>query len=259
MKFVLILALLAGGLLSGQEKPAEIKTDGWEAVNIPVKTLTSEDSFNRLLRLLSVFGNNARVAGDSQLKTISVYAPKEIVTQIRRLVEDLDKPGTEAAIGRNIEVTMTFLRCSVKPPASPPALPAEMESVARQLRAATQCKDVQVWDNAPLHLQEGKESQVNLRLPGTLPARPSATPTVNIRIRPESVSRRDSGRYVRFGVLRVDFRIPVATGDTQFNYMDVGVNTAGDFMEGQKTVLGKVSGMGEDESIFIVIELKVLD
>ena len=64
---------------------------------------------------------------------------------------------------------------------------------------------------------------------------------------------------MKFGVLRVDFRIPVATGDTQFNYMDVGVNTAGDFMEGQKTVLGKVSGMGEDESIFIVIELKVLD
>jgi ribosomal protein L27 len=30
-------------------------------------------------------------------------------------------------------------------------------------------------------------------------------------------------------------------------------------MEGQKTVLGKVSGTGNDESIFAVIALKVLD
>ena len=41
--------------------------------------------------------------------------------------------------------------------------------------------------------------------------------------------------------------------------MDVGLNTAGDFMEGQKTVLGKVSGIDDESAVFVVISLKVLD
>jgi hypothetical protein len=46
---------------------------------------------------------------------------------------------------------------------------------------------------------------------------------------------------------------------TSFNYMDVGPTTSGDFMEGQKTVRGKVSGTDDETSIFVVISLKVLD
>jgi hypothetical protein len=41
--------------------------------------------------------------------------------------------------------------------------------------------------------------------------------------------------------------------------MDFGITTSGDFMENQKTVLGKVSGMDDDTAIFVVIALKVLD
>lgn len=41
--------------------------------------------------------------------------------------------------------------------------------------------------------------------------------------------------------------------------MESNLSTAGDFMEGQKTVLGKVSGVDEDTAIFVVIALKVLD
>ncbi|MES1262191.1 MAG: hypothetical protein ABUS49_10680, partial [Acidobacteriota bacterium] len=72
MKACFAIAVMAASLLYGQDKPAEVKTENWEAVNIPVKTLTG-DSFQRLLKLLTVFDNNARFAGDSQLRTISVY------------------------------------------------------------------------------------------------------------------------------------------------------------------------------------------
>lgn len=41
--------------------------------------------------------------------------------------------------------------------------------------------------------------------------------------------------------------------------MNVGLNTSGDFQEGRKTVLGKVSGMEDEDAIFAVIALKVLD
>jgi hypothetical protein len=194
------------------------------------------------------------MTADKDLRTIVVYAPKDVVEQVRKVVNELDRPGSEAAIGRNIEMTMTFLKCSTKASQTgAPALPADLESVAKQLRAATQYKDIELLDIVPLHLQEGKETQQTLRLPGP------GVATADIRVRPESVTRKEQGRSVRFASLRAGFRIPISTGPSQFQYQDFGLTTSGDFMEGQKTVLGKVSGMDEDSALFVVITLKVLD
>jgi hypothetical protein len=271
MRFLSLL--FAATLLIAQEKPAPDKAaetqskDAPVAEIIPVKTLTG-DSFERLMKLLTVF--NARYYGDSQLRTIVVYAPKDIVAQMRRVVEQLDRPGSEAAIGQNIDITLTLLRCSLKPPATATAaLPADMEAVARQLRAATQYKDIQLWDVVPMRLQEGKEASENLRLPGTAVAGQFAT--AMIVIRPEAAYRKDDGRYVRFARFDIDFHIPVPTGQAQparqdqplfptpFTMTNVGVRTSGDFKEGQKTVVGKVSGTADEDAIFVVITLKVLD
>jgi len=265
MRFPIIIAtiLLAASILPGQEK-----TESFEAVVIPVKTL-SGDSFNRLAKLLGVFG--AKYTADDKLRTIVVYAPKDVVTQMRHVIEQLDQPGSEAAIGRNIEMTLAFLRCFTTAQQNARPLPADLEPAAKQLRAATQYKDIQLWDIVPLHIQEGKDTQHSFRLPYALPSLPSAISTAQLRIRPEAVVRKDSGRYVRFDQMNINFRIPHVTSsfaggqganallNTQFNYMDFGLNTAGDFKEGQKTVLGKISGIDEESAIFVVISLKVLD
>jgi len=238
-------------LLQAQDKPAEtVKPEPFEALIIPVKTLTG-DSFDRLVKLLGVF--NARLSSDKNLRTIIVYAPKGVVEQVQKVVAELDRPGSEAAVGRNIDMTMTFLKCSMKPSAGASALPADLEAVAKQLRAATQYKDIELLDVLPLHLQEGKETQQSLRLPGP------GLATWDIRIRPEAVTRKDQARSVRFDIMRIGFKLQVNTGPNQFQFMDFVLTTAGDFMEGQKTVLGKVSGMDEDTAIFVVIALKVLD
>ena len=113
LPIVLTTIMLAASLLPGQEKPESL-----EAVVIPVKTL-SGDSFNRLAKLLGVFG--AKFTADDKLRTIVVYASKDVVTQMRHVVEQLDQPGSEAAIGRNIEMTLAFLRCftTAQPDARP--------------------------------------------------------------------------------------------------------------------------------------------
>lgn len=245
-----ILILVIAGLLQAQDKPAEAKPETREAVIIPVKTLTG-DSFNRLVKLLGVF--QAQMNADEKLRTIVVYASKDVVEQMRKVVNELDRPGSEAAIGRNIDMTMTFLRCSTKAAGSGGTLPSDLESVAKQLRAATQYKDIELMDVLPLHLQEGKETQQTLRLPG------QGVATADVRMRPEAVGRKDQVRFVRFDFMRVGFRLPISTGPNQFQYQDFGLTTSGDFMEGQKTVLGKVSGMEDDTAIFVVIALKVLD
>src|SRR3954447_1164195 len=114
MKIRVLMMLLTAFAVHAQENPATPPpaTQGQsEAVIIPVRTLTG-DAFDRLVRLLQVFsGPGVKYSADSQMRTIVVYAPKDVVTQMRRVIEDLDKPGSEAALGRNIEMTLTFLRC----------------------------------------------------------------------------------------------------------------------------------------------------
>ena len=276
---MLATAVFSAMVLIAQDKPPEpkeaakepakeAKEEPKEAVIIPVKTL-SGDSFNRLARMLDVF--HVRYVADDKLRTILVYASPEVVKQMRRVVEELDRPGSEAAIGHNIELTMAFLRCSTKAQSESGVLPPDLEAVARQLRTATQYKNIELWDIVPIRMQEGKETRQNLRLPGSIPENTAAFATADIRILPEAVTRKDSGRFVRFQHLNIGFRIPYSTApknmgegsnplvSTQFNYVDVSLNTAGDFKEGQKTVVGKLSGMQEETATFVVISLKVLD
>ena len=263
--------VFAAALLCAQDKPATATHTGenqesFEAAIIPVKTLTG-DSFDRLSKLLGVF--NVRYVADEKLRTIVVYAPKDVVAQMRKVVEQLDQPGSEAAIGRNIDMTLSFLRCSTKVPSQPSALPADLEPVARQLRAVTQYKDIELWDTVPLRVQEGKDTDESIRLPSMLPNEFKGAQAIGqLKIHPESVTRKGQGRSVRFSTLRIGFRVPYVTGsfsnnqspaNTQYSYVDVGLTTSGDFVEGQKTVLGKVSGIDDETSVFAVISLKVLD
>lgn len=257
MKWI-ICAVLAMGLF-GQEKPTEQKKpnqDSYEAEIITVKNL-SGDSFNRLVVLLRPIHD--RYQADEKLRTIIVYGPPNIVAQMRKVVEQLDRPGSEAARGKNIEGTITFLKCSTQTTTGGTPLPTDMESVARQLKAATSCKNVELWDSLPVHLQEGKESRFDLTRPTP---NMTALTKITVRATPDAVLHKDSSRYVRFSKLEIYFKIPYTTGPTtaqMFQYMDVGIDTAGDFKEGQKTVLGKLTGPENDTAIFAVVTLKVLD
>jgi hypothetical protein len=252
---ILIVAALAASTVWAQnaadtKAPQPPNREGYEAQVIHVKTLTG-DSFNRLSKMLQVF--NVGISGDENLRTIVVYGPKDVVAQVEKVVAELDTPGSEAAIGRNIEMTMTLLRCSTKEGMGR-KLPADIEPVAKQLRAATQYKDIEVWDVIPLRLQEGKQSTENINL-ATGSDRPA---TLEIRITPQATSRKGQSWSVRFSLLDLKFLIPVMAGK-DYTFQRVGLETAGDFMEGQKTVIGKVSGLDSDSAIFVVISLKVLE
>lgn len=265
----LIVAFLLALSLVAQEKPAapkdapkEEKHEVYEAEVITVKTL-SGDSFNRLARLLVAF--NASFKADDKLRTFVVYAPKNVIAQMRKVVEQLDRPGSEAAIGKNIEMNMAFLKCSTKAVSTPLTLPADLEPVAKQLRVATPYKSIELWDSVPVHMQEGRYTEFNFRLPGALLDDGNSMATAYVKVYPEAVSSKDSGRYVRFSEIKINFRIPYKVGGagspitSHFSFAEVGLNTAGDFKEGQKTVLGKVSGVDNDTAIFVVISLKALD
>ncbi len=241
--------LLSAALLCGADgKP--------EATIIPVKHLTG-DAFERLVKLLSVFG--ARFSSDETLRSIVVYSTPETNAEMKRVVEALDRPDSRAAIGRNIALMLTFLKCDPSGAAKP--VPPGMESVFKQLRAANLCRSVEVWDTLPIRLQEGRQGEANSRLASSGPDVPPAN--VQIKVRADSIVAKDTGRYARFGMFNVGFRVPYATSvgpnSTQYQFVDVGINTSGDFKEGQKSVLGKITGSGDGGAVFVVVELQVLD
>lgn len=250
--------------LLAQDQPAGPAPSA-EAVIIPVKTLTG-DAFNRLAKMLDVFG--VPYKADDQLRTIVAYGPKDKVAQMRAVIEQLDRPGSEAAIGRNVDMTLTFLLCSMKPTTDTRAVPADIEPVVRQLRAATPYKDFAVLDTVPLRVQEGKATRHNSQLPGFSTNVPGQPVTSRMLIRPEAIIQKASDRLVRFAQVEISLRIPYVTNaflpsgsasNMPFQYREAGIDTAGDFKEGQKTVLGKVSGSDDDSAVFIVISLKILD
>ena len=258
---LLNLVLLTAGLFGQDTRPQLMGNE--QAAIIPVKTLTG-DSFRRLGNMLSVFRVN--YTADEKLRTILVYASPPVIEQIRKVVAELDRPESEAAIGRNIEMTLTFLRCGASGPSGASDLPADLESVAKQLRTATQCKSVELWDAIPLRLQEGRQTEQYLRLPGSIPDAPGALSRGQLRILPEAVTRKDTGRYVRFERLNIGLTIPYVTsrvtggpGGAQYQNLEVSLNTAGDFKEGQKTILGKLTGSEDAGAVFVVVSLKVLD
>ncbi|HEY4087583.1 MAG TPA: hypothetical protein VGM43_16700, partial [Bryobacteraceae bacterium] len=206
---ILIVAAMASTTVWSQSSATQEppNREGYEAQVIHVKTLTG-DSFNRLRDMLTVF--NIRITGDANLRTIVVYGPKDVVTQVEKVVAELDTPGSEAAIGRNIEMTLTLLRCSQKP-ASDTKLPADMEPVAKQLRAATQYKDIQLWDTIPLRLQEGKDATETMQLPSPTGTVNQPT-TLSLWFNPEAVTLKGNKWSVRFRRASMDFSIPIVTG-----------------------------------------------
>jgi hypothetical protein len=262
------VTVVAASLLMGQEKADPVKLPNSEAAIIPVKTLTG-DAFNRLAKMLRVF--NVRYEADEQLRTIVVYAPKDVVDQMRKVVEQLDRPGSEAAIGRNIDMTLAFLLCSTKANSAPSEIPADLEPVAKQLRAATPYKSISVLDVVPLRLQEGKDAEQNSQIAGLSENIQGPSTTARLVIRPQAIIRKDADRYVRFDYIRVFFRVPYTTSSfkggenanalisTNYQFRDLTLGTSGDFKEGQKTVLGKISGISEDGALFVVVSVKILD
>ncbi|MBL8178798.1 MAG: hypothetical protein JNK48_29255 [Bryobacterales bacterium] len=249
MRFAMLLAMMTC-LLSGQEKAAPPKPDksSYETAIIPVKTLTG-DSFQRLASILHIFGE--KYAADEKLRTIVVYAPRDVIAHMRKVVEAMDRPGSEAAIGRNIEMNLTYLLCPSKPVEGHQPVPADMEQVAKQLKAASLCKEVYLWDVLPLRLQEGKRTESKTRLP--LPPG-SAQAETSLRILPLNVIRKDTGRFVRFEEINLYIQYSGAMVNTSTSLV-----TAGEYKEGQKSVIGKTSASGIEGAVFAVIELKVLD
>jgi hypothetical protein len=154
------------------------------------------------------------------------------------------------------------------------ALPAELDPVAKQLKAVFGYNDLRLLDSALIRTREGIPAEAAGNAGITNPQVPNASSTYQLRIAKSFVTPSDRGALIKLDGFRFSIRVPYPTTvfqttqgsgvtpppiPTQFQYSDVGFNTELDIREGQKVVVGKAKVDNTGSAFILVLTAKALD
>ncbi len=211
----------------------------------------------RLANLLSVFGLKLQV--DSAMKVIAVDGVSETVNAFEEALKRLDVPSPAE---KNIELLFHVLMASAKPVAE--KLPADLEEVARRLRAVFAYQGFSLLDTIIMRVRDGQGSNSSGATSGRLNRDGGdQIPRYQLGIRKAELASADKAAMIRIDDLRFGLQLPVSFKDdkgvTHTNYREAGMQTAIDIREGQKVVVGKATTDGSDQAVILVATARVVD
>ncbi|MFN7918835.1 MAG: hypothetical protein U0Q16_01990 [Bryobacteraceae bacterium] len=187
--------------------------------------------------------------------TIVLNAPAENVAMMEALIKQLDTP---AAPVRNVEIT-AYMLLGVSQ-AGEASVPADLAPVVKQLRDIFPFTGYRLLETMQIRTQEGKGGETSGLMPG-----PSSTPAVapviyQCKFNSATIADSSNGRRVLLDHLKFGTKVPFSTGDGKYNYYDLGANVDSvSVREGQKAVIGKAGIGAGKESLFLVLNAKVVD
>ena len=206
-----------------------------------------------LSRLLSDYISPIRIEFDTQLKALSIRTRKDAFPEVEQIIQRFDVPPPPVL---NVEVTI-YLMSALGTPSSG-ALPPELEPVVKQLKSTFSYKGYQLIDTEVMRVRAGQGGEVSAVVNGAPSVGPNKTIS-QVKFRSASVSTDEKGRAIRIDNLKVGLRIPVASGEKQYQYVDTGIITDVDIREGQKVVVGKANMDGSDRASIVVLTAKVVE
>jgi len=244
MKRTVILVLLtAMAGLHAQEQPkpkVEIVTRLYQLKYVDPNSLSS------LLQFAA-----RHVTANQQLHALTIEANKDRIPEIEEMIRRFDVPPPAV---QNVEVTIYLLSALAQPSAS--ALPAELESVVKQLKGMFSYKGYQLIDTQVIRTRAGQGGDASGVVDN---ASKSEIKTISqVKFRSASPSTDDKGRVIRIDNLRVGLKVPVIS-EGKVQYLDTGLVTDVDIREGQKVVVGKANMDGSDRASIVVLTAKVVD
>lgn len=263
----LIITILAFALTAvAQESPK------WQQKVFDVKYVDVQALANLVRGVCQ--GRDTRVLDNSTLRAISVgtSTPSDLAAA-EEVIKRYDVSGASARPGnRNIELIAYMLMAAPKGTAGD-ALPAELDPVAKQLKAVFGFNDLRLLDSLLLRTREGIPAEASGNAGITNAAIPNATSTYQLRIAKSSVNSSERGNTIRLDGFRFGIRVPYpiasfqagvgSTGavpvSTQFQFTEVGFNTELDIREGQKVVVGKTKVDNTGSAFILVLTAKALD
>ena len=202
--------------------------------------------------LLGVF--NASVRPDSEMHALAVETTSEAtMTAIQEAIQRLD---VASAASKNIEMTAYLLIGGETAGTEPSAMPKELDSVVAQLKNAFAFKSYRLLDILALRTRVGQRASTNsVGRPMQIGTNSMSSPITQFRINSAGIGSDET--TVRIDGLNLQSRIPVATGQGQFGYQDVGLQADVDIKQGQKVVIGRVSVA--ESALFVVLTAQVVN
>jgi hypothetical protein len=250
MKRLLFALLLIALPLAAQE--AQGKTPPAAAVpHVQKLFLLKYADPTHVANLLGVF--NASVRPDSDMHALAVLTTSEAtMTAIEEAIQRLD---VASAASKNIEMTAYLLIGNETAGTEPSAMPKELDGVVTQLKNAFAFKSYRLLDILALRTRVGQRaSNSSVGRPMQIGDKVAA-PTTQFRIASAGIGSDETS--VRIDGLNLQSRIPVATGQGQFGYQDVGLQADVDIKQGQKVVIGRVSVA--ESALFVVLTAQVVN
>jgi len=214
----------------------------------------------RLADLLTFF--QARIKAEPGLRLIAVGTEDQAtMTAIEETIKryDVARGPIVPSTVSNIETIVHILAASPKGTAGD-AVPADLEPVAKQLRATFGYTDIRVLDSIIVRSRDGEEVGATGNAPGVHPNAPASRParySLSFRTR---TSSGDRGRHVRLENFRFNMSAPIP-GDREGTWgaTEVGFRTDLDVREGQKAVVGKAKVDSSDTALVLVVTARVVE
>ncbi len=229
----LSLSLLPG-LAQQQQKKEETAPKPANTVRVFQLRHHNGESIVQTLRSLDV-----RVTFDPRLNLLAVSAPASAMAGVADVVQKLDQP---APAPKNVEITAYILLASSQ--AAQETLPADLEPVAKQLRATFGFQSFRVLDAPLVRGREGDRA----RIIGTLTIAPAEAPEYSLTFAPSIIG---------------NTTIRLENLSFSSNQVPVGIGTQVDIAAGQKVVVGKAGikgkGQEQDRSMILVLSGRIID
>ncbi len=226
-KILLLAAFAASGLFAQSQEIVHVK-------NADV---------DRIAKIVSSYGAN--IVSDGVLRVIAVKGNPENVQAVVAAIKSLDQPEPPQP---NVELTIYLLFGSSKE-AVPDAVPQDLASTVKQLKALFPYKSYKVMDSWLTRSRDRQNSENSGTLPGT-------QINYQFHVTPSIGPTSGGPRSVRLGNLRLGLQIP---NETHTNFVTAGINTDLDAKEGQKTVVGKSNISGTEDALILVVIPKVIE
>lgn len=241
---VVLLPLMAQKEKTEENKSAEALPHDWPVKMFQVKYA----DVGRLANLFRAFG--ATVQPDSDLKALSVRAPREVLAAIEESLQRLDVPQPPA---KNIEINAYLLTASQQGQTG--NIPPDLDPVVKQLKTIFNYSNFRLLGTLALRGRDGSGGSVNGVLPAVSADSISMRPTTYaFNMNSATIISDSKERSVRINEL--DLRLNFALKEGNWNAQ---IHTSIDVHEGQKVVVGKANIDNADNALILVLTAKVIE
>jgi hypothetical protein len=213
-----------------------------------------------------------RVIENVALRAISLgtKTPSDLQTA-EELIKRYDVPRSAVpGGGRNIELIAYMLMAAPKGAAGD-ALPADLEPVAKQLKAVFGYNDFRLLESTMTRFREGVPAEVSGSASAPNPNLPNMDAHYYLRLKSAQVTPSERGNSIRLSGFRFTLRVPVnlaqanqvgggaSTAAPMIQYNDFGFDTELDLRDGQKVVVGKAKVENASGAFILVLTARALD